>query len=442
MKYLDRNTLTITALGVSAFLVGCEAPPPETVQTGYRGLAMVQIYNHDRLQASLDANAPPAAIPAAAPGGPKAKDFYKNVQVLGELTVGEFNRLMVAMTTWVAPQQGCTYCHEGTAWELDGNYTKIVSRRMLQMTQDTNANWKDHVAQTGVTCYTCHRGNPVPAKVWVTDPGPRLPSGIAPSGQNTAAKMVAYTSLPYDPFTPFLLQDNDIRIIGDTALPTGNRRSIKQAEWTYGLMMHISDSLGVNCSFCHNSRSFMSWDQSTPQRTTAWYAIRHVRALNNDYVVPLGEVLPATRKGPLGDPYKVYCATCHQGAYKPLYGAPMVKDYPELSAPLPEGGVAALKAKAEAAAPAAQAKVEVQQAPAPAPAPTPAAQPQAAAAPAPAAPAPAPATVEPAAAAQAEPAPAAAPRPQQGQPRLRYPPPGMMQYPPAPLQYPPPPAAR
>ncbi len=128
----------------------------------------------------------------------------------------------------------------------------------------------------------------------------------------------------------------------------------------------------MNCTYCHNTRSFYSWDQSAPQRTTAWYAIRHVREMNNDYVTPLGEVLPASRKGPLGDPYKIYCATCHQGAYKPLYGASMLKDYPSLAQPLPEGGLEAVKAAAEAAA---AAPVEVQamaepaaEAPAPAPA--------------------------------------------------------------------------
>ena len=33
----------------------------------------------------------------------------------------------------------------------------------------------------------------------------------------------------------------------------------------------------------------------------------------------------------MGDPLKVNCATCHQGAYKPLLGANMVKDYPNLA---------------------------------------------------------------------------------------------------------------
>jgi len=435
MKTLNRTTLTVAALGVSAFLVGCEMPPPETVQNGYRGLGMLQNYNKSDLQQSLEANVPPEPIPAAMPSDIKAKDVYKNVQVLGDLSMTEFNRLMVALTNWVAPEQGCYYCHVSDAgFEDDGIYTKVVSRRMIQMTQDTNASWKDHVAQTGVTCYTCHRGQPVPAQVWTTDPGPGQPSMVAPSGQNVAASTAAYSSLPYDPFTPFLLQDNDIRVIGDTVLPQGNRRSIKQAEWTYALMMHMSDSLGVNCTYCHNSRSFFSWDQSTPQRTTAWYAIRHVREMNNDYVVPLTEVLPASRKGPLGDVYKIYCATCHQGAYKPLYGAPMLKDYPSLAAPIPEGGLGAAEAEAAPAqeAPPVQAKSEVQEAPAPAPAETEAAPEQAAAQPPAEAAAPA-----------AEQAPAQ-PTPQQYPPaqRLQYPPPGMMRYPPAPLQYPPAPAAR
>lgn len=459
MKILNRKTVILAALGASAILAGCEAPPPETIQNGYRGLQMQTNYNPKLLQESLQANVPPEAIPPAAEGGPLAKDVYKNVQVLGGLTVNEFNRLMVALTNWVAPEEGCYYCHVNDGgFEEDGIYTKIASRKMLQMTQDTNANWKDHVAETGITCYTCHRGNPVPEYVWVTDPGPGQPTALAPTGQNIASSTVAYASLPYDPFTPFLLQDNDIRVIGETALPQGNRRSIKQAEWTYGLMMHMSDALGVNCTYCHNSRSFYAWDQSTPQRTTAWYAIRHVRALNNDWVVPLSDVLPDSRKGPLGDVYKVYCTTCHQGAYKPLYGAPMVKDYPSLQGPVPEGGLAAAEEATEDAAPA---EDDASEDAAPAEEATEDAAASEDAAPAEevtedaaasedAAPAEeAVATDEqatadtsaPAAEAQQAEATAEA-QPQQQAPQLQYPPPSMMRYPPAPLQYPPAPQTR
>ena len=95
-------------------------------------------------------------------------------------------------------------------------------------------------------------------------------------------------------------------------------------------MVHMSDALGVNCTTCHNSRDFADWSQSTPQRATAWHGIRMARAVNNAYMEPLASVFPAERKGPLGDTLKVNCATCHQGANKPLLGVSMLGDYPEL----------------------------------------------------------------------------------------------------------------
>jgi len=61
-----------------------------------------------------------------------------------------------------------------------------------------------------------------------------------------------------------------------------------------------------------------------------------VRALNVNYLTPLTSTFPADQHGPLGDVGKVGCQTCHKGVYKPLYGAPMAKDYPELAkAPTP-----------------------------------------------------------------------------------------------------------
>jgi photosynthetic reaction center cytochrome c subunit len=57
------------------------------------------------------------------------------------------------------------------------------------------------------------------------------------------------------------------------------------------------------------------------------------RDLNLTYMESLTEVFPAHRKGPTGDVPKLNCATCHQGAYKPLNGAQMAKDFPELLKP-------------------------------------------------------------------------------------------------------------
>ncbi len=337
------------ALAVSgaALLAGCERPPVNTVQHGYRGLAMVEVYNPRILATQATLNQAPETPAAASPDGPRAGQIYKNLKVLGDLSVGEFARNMVAITAWVAPKEGCTYCHAAENYADDGKYTKVVARRMLQMTQHINADWKTHVADTGVTCYTCHRGNPVPAKVWFT-PAPASPGSALLAGQNAASQDVAFASLPNDPFTPFLLKATEIRVIGTEPLPMGNRQSIKQTEWTYGLMMHMSQSLGVNCTYCHNTRSFAQWDASTPQRAIAWYSIRMVRDVNNTYIDPLASVFPAHRLGPNGDSAKVNCATCHQGAYKPLYGAQMLKGFPELAGPI--GALAAAQPVAATAA--------------------------------------------------------------------------------------------
>jgi photosynthetic reaction center cytochrome c subunit len=94
--------------------------------------------------------------------------------------------------------------------------------------------------------------------------------------------------------------------------------------------MNISQSLGVNCTFCHNTRSFFDWSQSSPRRVLAWHGIRMVRDLNMTYLDQVKGLLPADRLGPNGAGPRVNCATCHQGAHKPLLGVNLVKTFPEL----------------------------------------------------------------------------------------------------------------
>jgi photosynthetic reaction center cytochrome c subunit len=118
-------------------------------------------------------------------------------------------------------------------------------------------------------------------------------------------------------------------------------QSIKQTDWTYALMMHYATALGVSCEFCHNSRAFQDWSQSTPQRVTAWYAEGMLRDLNRNYMVPLTATFPAALRGPSGDVAKMNCATCHQGVYKPLYGAAMAQNFPPLEGVGATGATAA-----------------------------------------------------------------------------------------------------
>jgi photosynthetic reaction center cytochrome c subunit len=330
---MSRNAIFVFFLVSGVAALGCERPPMEVEQQGFRGLGLEGVQNPRLAKRTLDENRVPEPLPPASADGPRASEVYQNVQVLGDLSVSEFARLMVAITAWVSPEQGCQYCH-GDNLATDEKYTKTVSRRMIQMTRHINQDWTSHVKQTGVTCYTCHRGQPVPAEVWAADPGPVRPAGMVGNnaGQNLPAPAVGLTSLPFDPFSPFLLGDEEIRIQSGTALPDGNRSSIKQAEWTYGFMIHISESLGVNCTYCHNSRSFMPWEASSPARVNAWHAIRMLRNVNNDYIASLTDVFPDNRKGPMGDVLKANCATCHRGLPKPLNGAQMVQHYPGLAA--------------------------------------------------------------------------------------------------------------
>ncbi len=350
-------------------LTGCEFGTKVVEQVGPRGTGQQLVADKSGMKKAGVVPPPPYPLTPDMLQGPRAGVTYQNVKVLGDISTDQFNYTMAAITTWIAPpEQGCNYCHNPANMASDEKYTKVVARRMLQMTQNINANWKPHFAQVataaggtamtapaaagaGVTCWTCHRGNAVPVNHWsnaVADP-----RGIKGNkhGQDTPLQSVAYASLPYDSFSSYLSGQEQIRVQGTKQLRNpGHVVPISQTEKTYGLMMHMSQSLGVNCSFCHNSQAFGNWALSRPTRVNAWYGIRMVREINNSYINSLDSVWPANRRGPAGDPLKVNCATCHQGIQKPLGGYHMLKDYPALAGPT--GPVAApVTATAPAAVP-------------------------------------------------------------------------------------------
>jgi photosynthetic reaction center cytochrome c subunit len=322
------------------FTAGWTRPPVLSAQSGFRGTGMDQIANPGAVRALKLANALPDAIEKASPDGKRASEVYQNVQVLRDLSEDQFNRVMLSLAEWVAPKDGpnagCLYCHSTNGMADDSLYTKKVARRMLEMTRHINTDWKAHVGTTGVTCYTCHRGMPVPNDIWFDNPGRPHAGGFASSnnGMGHPDKLNGTTAMPYNALAATLERpngENAIRVVAAQALPAeGMGASIQSAEQTYALMIYLSESLGVNCTFCHNTRSFYDWRQGTPQRVTAWHGIQMVRELNASYLQPLKATFPADRLGPLGAGPNVGCATCHQGVSKPLFGASMAKDYPEL----------------------------------------------------------------------------------------------------------------
>lgn len=330
--------LPVVALLVIAMLVttNWSFPPIDESQTGYRGTSMMTLKDRGQeadFRETVVVPEEPWELELPAEGEELAGDLYENLQVLGHLGDDQFNRLMTAITEWVSPEEGCVYCHNPENFASDDIYTKIVARRMIQMTQTINADWQDHVGDVGVTCYTCHRGQHVPENLWFTADPEAYPFG---RGQNKAEPASQYASLPTDPFTPFLLNDAEIRLQAGQALPGSQAvYGTMQTEWTYSLMNHMAAGLGVNCTFCHNSRAWFNWEESPPQRTTAWYGIRMARSINQEFMHPLGPQYPENRVGELGDGGKANCATCHAGVNKPLYGAPMAQSYPSLLTPAP-----------------------------------------------------------------------------------------------------------
>lgn len=273
---------------------------------------------------------PPPVEPA--PGEPLARDAIPNAEpLLADLPVSQYERLVGAMRAWT-----------GIPDLLAGeeNYQTVVARRMIQMTQALNEAWAGHTnaspenGNVGVNCYSCHRGQPVPSGIWFNMGAVTSATAGWAAVQNRVTMTSQYTSLPSDALEKYLLEGRQI-VVHDLAArvpTTPDLPTWQDTERTYALMNYFANSLGVNCTFCHNTRAFFAAQgEVTPQWTNASIGIQMVLEINNDYLVPLQPVFPANRLGPLGDAPKVACNTCHKGYQRPLGGMDMISDWPELA---------------------------------------------------------------------------------------------------------------
>ena len=210
---------------------------------------------------------------------------------------------MAAMTTWVAPA-GLRLLPRRHDMASDALYTKVVARRMMQMVRHINSRLEDARRR--------HRRDLLHVPPRPAGAGqhlvPQSRTGAAPAawrdaatGKNTPAAGRADVAA--------IRSVHAVPGAGDATSASSRRprcrhatiTSIKQTEWTYALMMHISQSLGVNCTYCHNTPLVRDGTQSTPQRATAWYGIRMVRDLNNNYLDPLQVDVPAGPARAVGD---------------------------------------------------------------------------------------------------------------------------------------------
>ncbi len=346
----------IFAIALAVLAFGILVPPwilptnVATTQTGPDASAM-GLYLDVRDEAGGPVQ--PEFLPAVAQANPATGGGYSNLQVLGGESPAEIDRTMLALTAWVAPKEGCGFCHGGQTgpnanWAADYP-RKEVARQMLRMVRDVNARWTNHVGQQGVTCFSCHQGQPVPRHKWFTPQEPEPPlGGMAgkPREWHTKAGTIR-DFFPSQPEQLYLLEGKPAKAVqARQALvggPVPENHNLKAGENVYILMMQMAQALNVNCTFCHQSRVAYDWSQSPPNRLNGYSGIKMTVDLNQRVFSQLTPIALPEAKGPLGDAAKINCGTCHNQRQKPAGGMASVY-YPALvgpSVPAPANPVAA-----------------------------------------------------------------------------------------------------
>ena len=115
---------------------------------------------------------------------------------------------------------------------------------MIGMTQEHQRELGGHVnanAEVGVTCYTCHRGQPVPSEIWFrVGTTVEYMEGWGGGAEPRDARSAIYTSLPLRRLADYLVDCGRIgvhdleaacgRASGKTADPPGRSRAYLRAD--------------------------------------------------------------------------------------------------------------------------------------------------------------------------------------------------------------------
>jgi photosynthetic reaction center cytochrome c subunit len=109
--------------------------------------------------------------------GKTASQYYKNVKVLKDIPAIDIHPAMEYIMVGLGV--GCAYCHDVRHFDNDDKPQKKTARNMIQMTFALNSTIFDN--QLRVTCFTCHRGQPLPSASPVLSPE-KGPEGLAPAG--------------------------------------------------------------------------------------------------------------------------------------------------------------------------------------------------------------------------------------------------------------------
>lgn len=205
-----------------------------------------------------------------------------NVQVLTGMTSAQI---------WTYMQQyvsgglgvGCQYCHDLNNFAADTYAEKISARNMLYLVADVNAqfivnlpNWQGNYVQ----CATCHNNVPnnmeafgpqfiksvpdIPVTVElldengqrVVDPALKPEPIRGQVGLQDAVLWYVYNYQVWKPFDPADPESGR----GSLALTFDGGPTQEQVTINQNVMNYQSWSLGVGCTFCHNSRNFVAYE--------------------------------------------------------------------------------------------------------------------------------------------------------------------------------------
>lgn len=205
-----------------------------------------------------------------------------NVQVLSGLTSAEVWTYMVQYVSG-GLGVGCQYCHDVNNFAADTYPQKASARNMLYLVSDINAdyivnlpNWRGNYVQ----CATCHNNAPnnleavgeqfvksipdIPVivdpldenGVPILDPAAKPAEIQGPVGLQDSVLFYIYNYQVWRPFDPADPESGR----GSLALTKEGGRTQDQVTINQNVMNYQGWSLGVGCTYCHNSRNFVAYE--------------------------------------------------------------------------------------------------------------------------------------------------------------------------------------
>jgi hypothetical protein len=247
-------------------------------------------------RSSAPAAAPATASPAATPQKPQlkpvlAEDVYKNIEVFKGKPATRLLPAMLALRELLGVE--CSYCHTPLDWENEDKKTKQKARQHFDMIGYLN---HDHFADKNkVSCWTCHRGESVPARYVADDEMvKRMAQMIAiPAGEGDKPAEQVFKNIQ-------------------------TLKGVPASRFPF-IMTFFSQSLGVRCGHCHVPNQWEKDDK--PQKETARKMLAMVTATIHKYY---------GNTGPIG------CFTCHHGSPQPELTGKDDPATPAAAAPQPK----------------------------------------------------------------------------------------------------------